>query len=38
MIKKFGNVTNKNAKIFDSKIEFDEELFKTWLDKKKFKS
>ena len=38
IIKKFGNVTNKNAKIFDSKIEFDEELFKTWLDKKKFKS
>ena len=38
MIKKFGNVTNKNAKIFDSKIEFYEELFKTWLDKKKFKA
>ena len=36
MIKKFGNI--KIPKIFDSKIEFDEELFKSWLDKKHFKA
>ena len=37
-IKYFGNVINKKDKIFDSKIEFDEELFKTWLDRKQFKA
>ena len=37
MVKKFGNINIKTTKIFDSKIKFDEELFKSWLDKKHFK-
>ena len=36
MVKKIGNI--KIPKIIDSKIEFDEELFKSWLDKKHFKA
>jgi len=34
-IKKFGYI---NSKIFDSKIEFDEELIKTWLNNREFNS
>ena len=34
-IKKFGEISSK---IFDSKIEFDEEMIKTWLNNRKFKS
>ena len=35
-IKKFGKIINLSNKIFDSKIEFDEELVKTWLNNKNF--
>ena len=35
-IKKFGEI--KEGQIFDSKIEFDEELIKTWLNNREFNS
>ena len=38
-IKKFGNIQNKKKiKKFDSKIDFDQELIKSWLDNKNFKA
>jgi len=37
-IKKFGNIKDNSIKIFDSKIEFDEELIKKWLNNREFNS
>ena len=37
-INKFGKIIQSSLKLFDSKIEFDEELIKTWLDNKNFKT
>ena len=35
-INKFGKIKNINNKLFDSKIEFDEKLVKSWLNNKNF--
>ena len=37
-IKSFGTIKDKSIKIFDSKIEFDQQLVKTWLNNKLFKA
>ena len=37
-IKNFGDIKQKYFKKFDSKIEFDEELIKTWLNNREFNS
>ena len=37
-IKSFGNIEDSNYKIFYSNIEFDQELVKSWLNNRNFKS
>ena len=37
-IKKFGGIKDNSIKIFNSNIEFDEALIKTWLNNRKFNS
>ena len=38
IIKQFGNIEEKKSKLFDSKIDFDEDLVKLWLNNREFKT